>query len=502
MCNHFLGLLLALSLALVASAAPRLRIGVESADQPISFTDAAGRPIGFTAELLAAMGRAGLGDYEIVAANWTDLLAGFRAGRIDVLANVAAAEDRRREMDLSIGHAYVHGLIFSHPDRAPIRSTADFAGKSISTLKGSIAHTNAVEHDGWGATIKAIANPQIALEEVLRGESDALLLIYGLAGKYITNTHGLRREFMDDIIHTFRFAVHKGDTATLSRLNDALATVRHNGTFDRIYDKWIGPIEPHPIRLGDLRPYTRSILLGIFVVGAIIWWQRHMLARLSRQARALQESEERFRGLVDSAFEGWSIHQDGIIVLANSAYASTFGFTTKELIGKPALDLTPPTSRDELAHAIASDRGTPFETVGLRKDGSQIPIETSGRACTFNGKPARIAAVRDLTAQKQAARSQQARVDRHPRGRHRPRLQQSPRSDGPQCGHGAPPTPDLPRDGPVPAQHQRFGGVRQGAHSPARHLRPRRSHRPATRRFGRPPATNRSAGAERLECPR
>eukprot|EP01035_Chromulina_nebulosa_P043422 gene43422-58822_t len=107
-----------------------------------------------------------------------------------------------------------------------------------------------------------------------RGETDGTLLVYGLDKKYIKETHGMRREFVDDIIHQFRFAVHKGDTATLFRLNEALATVRHNGTFDRLYDEWIGPIEPHPIRLADLRPYAQPIALGVLAIAAIICLKR------------------------------------------------------------------------------------------------------------------------------------------------------------------------------------------------------------------------------------
>ena len=42
----FLRLFLALGFATLAAAAPRLRIGVERADHPISFVDATGRPTG------------------------------------------------------------------------------------------------------------------------------------------------------------------------------------------------------------------------------------------------------------------------------------------------------------------------------------------------------------------------------------------------------------------------------------------------------------------------
>eukprot|EP01035_Chromulina_nebulosa_P052174 gene52174-71132_t len=140
--TFFFALLLATSAPALVAAEARLRIGVETADAPISFVDAQGKPAGFSAELLAAMGRAGLTDIEIVAAPWSSLVREFEAGRLAVLANVALTEDRRREMDFSVGHAYVHGLIYTRKDRPPIRLTADFAGKTIGTLSGSIAHLN------------------------------------------------------------------------------------------------------------------------------------------------------------------------------------------------------------------------------------------------------------------------------------------------------------------------------------------------------------------------
>jgi two-component system cell cycle sensor histidine kinase/response regulator CckA len=404
-------LLLTLAVSLPAAvpapaSAPALRIGVESADNPISFLDAAGKPTGFSAALIAEMGRAELGEFELVPDRWTAVLRRFNAGELDALANVARTEERLLTMDFSITHAFVHGIIYYRPNRAPLRTTADFNGKIIGTLKGSLAHKNALEHAGWGATIRPFESPQAAIDATVRGECDGVLLIYGSEGKHVNDPRGLKRGFVDDILHEFRFAVRKGDHATLARLNDALATVRANGTFDRLYDKWIGPIEPHPIRLADLRPYAVPLALGGFFIVAIIFWQRRMFTRASRQARALQESEERFHRLVDSAFEGWVIQRDGLILLANPSFAQTFGFTQAELIGKSVLDLTAPESRARLSEAIQTGSTTSYEVFGQRKDGSFIPVQIAGQPCTYLGQPARIAAVRDLTAQKQTAADQ------------------------------------------------------------------------------------------------
>ena len=401
-----LGLFLCFSAIGLGAAEPRLRIGVEVGDRPISFVDANGQPTGFTPELLREMQRAGLGEIEIVSGAWTRLLRDFEEGKIDVLGNVARTEARLHTMDFSIHHAYVHGVVFTRRDRPPVRTTADLAGKSIGVLQGSLGHINALVHHGWGGTLRSFTAPQAILDAVNDGSVDVALLIYGTENKSITNPHNLRREFVDDVVHEFRFAVRKGDGETLARLNDALAAVRSNGGFERLYDQWIGPIEPRPLRLTDLRPYATAIGLGVLAVVLIIWWQRRMLGRVSRQAQALRESEERFHRLVDSAFEGWVIHQEGCIVMANPTFASTFGYDQSELIGKRLADLTTAEGQAVTQTAEEENRVAPYETVGVRKDGSQIAIEVAGQPCTFDGKPARIAAVHDLTSEKQAAAGQ------------------------------------------------------------------------------------------------
>jgi len=128
----------------------------------------------------------------------------------------------------------------------------------------------------------------------------------------------------------------------------------------------------------------------------------HDISRRKRAEAALLEVTERYRRLVESAFDGYVVHQDGIIVDANAAYATMFGFTVDELLGKPVLELSPPDVRSTVAGIIQRQEHVPYETAGQRKDGSRMLIATAGMACSFLGRPARIAAVRDLTLRKLA----------------------------------------------------------------------------------------------------
>ncbi len=294
-----------------------IRIGVERDSAPLSYIDDMKHPAGFSAELLAAMAAADGVEIEIVADFWSVILAEFKAGRLDALANVTITEARRASMDFSISHAYVHGLIYYPEGHTPIRETKDFVGKRIGALEGSIGYFNAQAHGGWGATIVPFPRRELALDATRSGEVDAAIFIRRLTKTPWLEAQGMEWQFVDDIVHEYHFAVHKGDARTLEKLNAALAEVRANGTFDRLYAKWIGPLEPHPIRWADLRPYYFPSALILALVGGFIFWQWQLMLRLRKQKEALRASEERWKFAVEGAGDGvwdWSDRTNEVLL--------------------------------------------------------------------------------------------------------------------------------------------------------------------------------------------
>lgn len=312
---------------LVLAADTVIRIGVEHDSAPLSYVDDQGNPVGFSAELLAAMTKASGVEIEIVPGYWTQILKQFKAGELDALANVTITEERREWMDFSISHAYVHGLVYFPEGNPRIRHTSDFVGKTVGALKGSIGYNNAMAYDGWGATIVPFETREAALDAARIGETDASIFIRRLAKTPWLEAQGMEWEFVDDIVHEYHFAVHKGDARTLERLNEALATIRGNGTFDRIYAKWIGPLEPHPIRWADLRPYYLPAASVLIVVVGFIIWQRRMMNRLEKQKEALRKSEERWKFAVEGAGDGvWDWNAITNRVLLSRRWLEVLGY--------------------------------------------------------------------------------------------------------------------------------------------------------------------------------
>lgn len=123
---------------------------------------------------------------------------------------------------------------------------------------------------------------------------------------------------------------------------------------------------------------------------------------------ALQESENKFRLLTEKSISGTYIIQDGIIIYANHHFAKMFGYEPEEIIGKigPG-NLIHPDSRQYMMTKMKErlegliDTGN-TELKSIKKDTSIFYIEVYGVFLEFQGKPAVMGTVIDITERKQA----------------------------------------------------------------------------------------------------
>ncbi len=120
-----------------------------------------------------------------------------------------------------------------------------------------------------------------------------------------------------------------------------------------------------------------------------------------RQAEdALRENEARLRYLSDAAFEGIAVSQNGMILDANPAFLSLYGYARDQITGMAGELLTVPESRSMVRQKIADGDEAVYEVECLRGDGGTFHAEVRGRQVLWNGQPARVTAVRDISERK------------------------------------------------------------------------------------------------------
>ncbi|MEJ2716245.1 MAG: PAS domain S-box protein [Deltaproteobacteria bacterium] len=126
-----------------------------------------------------------------------------------------------------------------------------------------------------------------------------------------------------------------------------------------------------------------------------------------RAERALKESEERYRTLVEESFDGIFVQKRTKIVFANSRLHKMLGYARGELEGKEHWRVYHPDYQEitrQRAQARMRGESVPsrYEVRLLRKDGSSFEGEVNARAISFGGEPGVQVWIRDITERKRA----------------------------------------------------------------------------------------------------
>jgi PAS domain S-box-containing protein len=129
----------------------------------------------------------------------------------------------------------------------------------------------------------------------------------------------------------------------------------------------------------------------------------------------LLETEQRYRKLLDLSPDPVLIFQDGLLKVASSPFIDRFGYTQEEIDAGFSPVVFVHERHKEKVRAQVNDRlagkeiPTDNRTDLITKDGMTIPCETSKCAIPYNGRPADLVIIRDISDRKKA---EQALKDR------------------------------------------------------------------------------------------
>ena len=141
-------------------------------------------------------------------------------------------------------------------------------------------------------------------------------------------------------------------------------------------------------------------------VRAMAAQNRLLETQVAQRTQSLAESEARFRELATSAFEAILIHDGERVIDANQAASTLFAYPHATLVGKPVHELLTPWLLTTLPDQTTMPP-TLYEVDGLTSTGRRIPLEVRLRTAPYQGQPAVITALYDLTERKQVESQRQ-----------------------------------------------------------------------------------------------
>ncbi|KAF5410153.1 MAG: Methyl sulfide methyltransferase-associated sensor [Candidatus Methanogasteraceae archaeon] len=124
--------------------------------------------------------------------------------------------------------------------------------------------------------------------------------------------------------------------------------------------------------------------------------------------KELRESEEKYRTLIENVQDGVFLLRDGRFKFANEAFARISGYTVEEVLGMDFGELVAPEDRamvaDRYARMMAGESvPVEYEFHSIRKnEDTRTTVHATVRLIEYQGKPAVIGTVKDITGKKQA----------------------------------------------------------------------------------------------------
>ncbi len=221
-------------------AAGVLRIGTEGTYAPFTYHDSAGALVGFDVEIGREVAKRLGVEAEFVEGPWDGLIAGIDANRYDVVINqVGITEERQAKYDFSEPYIASKAALVVRGDNADITSFEDLAGKRAAQTLTSNFGKLAQEH---GAEIVPTEGFDQSIALVLQGRADATI-------NDSLSFFDFKKQQPDadvKIVATEADAdfsgvlLAKGKPELLAAINDALTSIKEDGTYAELSEKYFG----------------------------------------------------------------------------------------------------------------------------------------------------------------------------------------------------------------------------------------------------------------------
>ncbi len=123
---------------------------------------------------------------------------------------------------------------------------------------------------------------------------------------------------------------------------------------------------------------------------------------VQKRTAALEESEKKYKTLVEEINDGYFVIQDKIIVFANKAFCKMHGCAPEEVQGKVFDSFVAESHREHVMKMYTNDSSRELSTQVFRykrrvSSGDELPTEIHGKTTTYDNKISSIGICRDIT---------------------------------------------------------------------------------------------------------
>jgi polar amino acid transport system substrate-binding protein len=226
------------------TAARAYVVGTDAAYAPFEWQNEKGEIVGFSIDLVNAIAaKAGI-QVKFVNTPWEGIFNALAQGDRDLLiSSITITEERKQTMDFSAPYFDAYQLIAVKAD-SKVAALNDLKALKVGVQTGTTGDEAVSKLQGkTSANIKRFESTPLALKELEAGGVDAVVADNGVVVNYVTNNAGSKFKTVADPAFApeqYGIPVKKGNAALLAKINEGLAAIKADGTYDRIHAKYLG----------------------------------------------------------------------------------------------------------------------------------------------------------------------------------------------------------------------------------------------------------------------
>jgi len=259
---------------------------------PIVYDDN-GTAKGVAVDIVKAIGEKIGYEVKVLAANWEQAQTMVLNGEADGLLQINPSPERKESYDFSSPLLKSEFSLFVHSGNVTIKNIDDLKSKRVGIEAGGYPSSLLVNKP---IDQKTIYDWETSFKELSSGDLDAIIVDrwigeYELAKNRVKDITVLEKPIE---MQYSRIAVRKGDSETLSLINDGIKQISEDGTLDKIMKQWQGKrvlyLTEDYLHLFYLR--TISIFLLLIAVIAMLFVRKYRKLSQKLEANMKERTEE------------------------------------------------------------------------------------------------------------------------------------------------------------------------------------------------------------------
>lgn len=222
---------------------PTYKVAMVTAFEPYSFRGENNEIVGFNVDLLNAIAEREKFQFSYIQTEWDADFKMLTSGQQDMMGSlVAVTTERQKLLDFSSSYmssGYSVGVKVDFKELTPEQLIADHS-ITYSVLPKSILEINLLELGVPKKNMVPTKTEFLGVRNVLSGQTDAIFTETNVLRYYVNKYGGMKTIPINSQTLKIRFAIKKGNTELLEKVNRGLDSIKTDGTYDEIYNKWFG----------------------------------------------------------------------------------------------------------------------------------------------------------------------------------------------------------------------------------------------------------------------